>query len=649
VPSKIRKKRELISIALRRPRLFGASVVCAVALCALIGARAPDPAPGTRNTPAPHYALQGTTDSARTTLTRTQLFAGSVPREPVDDSTGFAMPAEVRDSEQIFEGILTLGDVAKSGSFNLLSDVFHLIPERDSIWKHLAPFDFQFVQSGNYLIPAQQGLAISGSRVWNYIVGPGRVWQEAGDQGYARASLPFALIQRNQNCVHNGEMTFLFSNSATPNISNVYYQITQETCYPMKFDMWGMISAQYTPGAVPGSEDLKAEHAQELAHRLPSKPFDDLAKDYPDSDINVRAFEAAYKDSDNITTYGLMLHGTNYVSGCPTRYGEYAFCADMRVPSYSIAKSVFAGVALMRLGQLYGSGVYSERIKDYIPQYSTGGKWDVTTFGNTSDMATGNYDLAGYEADENSLTMDKFLVDEAYGAKIADAFAFKKHYATPGTKWVYQSSATFLLTQAMNAYWNRHGGNGGAGRDIFDAVRDEIYKPLHLGVGSLTTIRTDDSPNGAPSGYYGLFFNQDDIAKIGDFLNNGKGVIDGKQLLDPTRLEEALFRGASVSSTGVPILGQSPASLLGAPATGRGKSVPKNARRYSHGFWGRSITTGEFPQYPCNFWGSFMAGYGGNIVMLLPDGATFYIFTDGMEFPWAPTVEEINKVAPMCK
>ena len=71
------------------------------------------------------------------------------------------------------------------------------------------------------------------------------------DQGYARASLPFALIQRNQNCVHNGEMTFLFSNSATPNISNVYYQITQETCYPMKFDMWGMISAQYTPGAVP--------------------------------------------------------------------------------------------------------------------------------------------------------------------------------------------------------------------------------------------------------------------------------------------------------------------------------------------------------------------------------------------------------------
>ena len=100
------------------------------------------------------------------------------------------MPAEVRDSEQIFEGILTLGDVAKSGSFNFLSDVFHLIPERDSIWKHLAPFDFQFVQSGNYLIPAQQGLAISGSRVWNYIVGPGRVWQEAGTKAMPALLFP---------------------------------------------------------------------------------------------------------------------------------------------------------------------------------------------------------------------------------------------------------------------------------------------------------------------------------------------------------------------------------------------------------------------------------------------------------------------------
>lgn len=573
--------------------------------------------------------------------------AGTVPHEPVDDSAGFAMPAGAKDTGQIFEGTLTLGDVSKSGSFNLLADVFHLVPKTDSLWKHLPPFHFQFVQNGNYLIPAQQGLTISGSLVWNYVVGTGRVWQEDDDQGYARASFPFALIQRNQNCVHNGEMTFLFNTSATAPISNVYYQITQETCYPMKFDMWGMIPAEYAPGTVAGAEQIKAQHADERAHRLPSKPFDDLAKDYPDSKINLRAFESAYRDADNITTYGLVVHGTNYVSGCLTRYGEYAFCADMRVPSYSIAKSVFAGEALMRLGELYGAGVYNEKIKDYIPQYTAGGKWDATTFGNTSDMATGNFNSGGYEEDENSLTMAKFLVDEALGAKILDAFEFKKHYAQPGTKWVYQSSATFLLTQAMNAYWKQHGGSAASTEDVFDIVRDDIYKPLHFGAGSLTTIRTDNSSTGAPSGYYGLFFNQDDVAKIGDFLNNGKGMINGKQLLDRARLQEALFREADVDKVGVPILGRSAASLLGDPALG--KSPAKDSRRYSHGFWGREITSKEFPEYHCTFWESFMAGYGGNIVMLLPDGATFYIFTDGMEFPWAPAVHEINKVAPMCR
>ena len=626
--------------------LFGVLVMCAV-----VGLEA--------NTRAKHItvaqAANGADAGTRTILMRDQLLAGTVPQEPVDDMAGFGVPAGARPAEQTFEGTLTLGDVSKSGSFNLLADVFHLVPKADSLWKHLAPFHFQFVQDGNNLIPAQQGLTISGSLVWNYIVGPGRVWEEDGDQGYARASFPFALIQRNQNCVHNGEMTFLFNTSARPPISNLYYQITQETCYPMKFDMWGMIPAQYTPGLVAGAEQIKAHHADELAQRLPSKPFDDLAKDYSESGINLRAFESAYRDSDNITMYGLVLHGTNYISGCPTRYGEYAFCADMRVPSYSIAKSVFAGVALMRLGQLYGTGVYNEKIKDFILQYTAGGKWDGTTFGNTSDMATGNFNSSGYEEDENSVTMAKFLVDEALGAKILDAFAFKKHYAPPGTKWVYQSSSTFLLTQAMNAYWRQHGGNAASGAgsggegtgDIFEMVRDDIYKPLHFGAGSLTTIRTDDSSTGAPSGYYGLFFNQDDVAKIGDFLNNGNGAIGGKQLLDPTRLQEALFRETDVGKIGVPILGQSPASLLGAPALG--KSAGKNSRRYSHGFWGREVGHAEFPEYHCTFWGSFMAGYGGNIVMLLPDGATFYIFTDGMEFPWAPAVQEINRVAPMCK
>jgi hypothetical protein len=379
--------------------------------------------------------LTGKGEVSRSVLARGQLFAKKAPSKPIDDTAGFAVPAGAAEPSQSFEGTLTLNDPSSNGDFSQLVDIFRLIPLIDSPWKHLAPFHFQFVQAGSYLIPAQQGLAFfPSSPTWNYIIGPGRVWDEKSDEGYTRAAFPFALVQRNQNCVHNGEMTFLFRNAGSPNISNVYYQITQETCYPMKFNLWGMASATYSRGVVADGALIRKKHENELARRVPTKPFSNLAKDFPGSGIDLGAFTAAYKHPKNVTTYGLMIHGTNYVSGCATRSGQYAFCAEMRVPSYSIAKSAFAGVALMRLGQLYGADVYGLKIKDFVPASVIRGKWDATTFGNASDMATGNFNLGDYEADEDSPVDDTFLIAEAYTPKLADAFGFKDHAVAPGTK-----------------------------------------------------------------------------------------------------------------------------------------------------------------------------------------------------------------------
>ena len=590
--------------------------------------------------------LEGTGLVARQILVSQEMFQKKSPSHPVDDASAFAIPANAAEPAQVFEGTLTLDDVSTNGNFTLLGDIFKLVPNTDSPWKHLAPFQFEFVQSGNYLIPIQQGLAIvENSSTWNYIVGPGRVWHEQSDGKYMRVAFPFALVQRNQNCVHNGEMTFLFSDTSTPNISNVYYQITQETCYPMKFNLWGMIGATYTPHKVENAADIQRKHQEELVNRLPTKPFSDLKKDFPNSGVDLPAFSAAYKHPENVTTYGLIFKGTNYVADCPTRSGQYAFCADMRVPSYSIAKSVFAGVALMRLGERYSPAVYDLKIKDFIPQSSIRGKWSDTTFGNASDMATGNFNSPEYESDEDSSTNDAFLIAESYETKLTDAFAFHAHSVTAGTKWVYQSAATYILTQAMNHFWQQRGGSG----DIFTMVRDDVFEPLHFSQGGLTTIRTNHSPTGAPTGYYGLFFNQDDIAKVGNFLNTSEGMIGDKRVLARDRLAEALFRSANAGQVGVAIEGLKSAPLLGAMPRKGDSEKAQSTRRYSHGFWGRKITHSEFSAFPCDYWISFMSGYGGNIVMLLPDGATFYIFSDEMEFPWQPAVNEINKLAPLCK
>lgn len=581
----------------------------------------------------PGDPLKGNGNVNRAALTYSELFSNAAPAAPVDDTAGFAVPAQAAPPSQTFEGTLTLSAVSERGSFQILRDDDKYDNGADSPWRHLAKFSFQFVQNGSHLVPAQQGLVITGSTAWNYIVGPGRVWQEYSDRGYMRASFPFALVERNQNCVHNGEMTFLFSSRKKPNVSNVRYQVTQETCLYLKFNMWGQVPVVYTPGKVSGAEELKNGAASELANRLPTRPLSALPTDYPDARIDLANFTKDRKSPEDVTTYGLFIHGVNYVSGCPTRYGAYAFCDDMRLPSYSLAKTSFAGVAMMWLGQQYGVSVYQELIRNYVPEYVDGGDWENVTFANTSDMATGNFLSAKLEADEDSQQELAFLTVEPYSAKIAAAFKPFPHKADPGTTWVYQTHASFLLTQAMNRFLQQRAGSDA---DIFNTIRDQVYKPIRLSRGGLSMLRTDDSPNGRAFGGYGMFFIQDDIAKIGRSLNNSGGAVDGRQLLDAARLQESLFRTENPSTIGLPIPDSS-------------QPPARNTFRYHNYFWAKYMTTAEFPQYRCNFWVSFMTGYGGNSVVLLPNGATFYIFSDGNEWAWYSAVNEVNKIAPLCQ
>jgi hypothetical protein len=520
-------------------------------------------------TPVPGDPLRGNGGVNRSVLTYSQLFSNTAPGAPVDDTAGFGLPANAAAPFQAFEGTLTLSDPTTGGGSEILRNNFEYDTAGNSPWRHLASFSFQFVQNGSHLIPVEQGLVITGSAAWNYIVGPGRVWQENNDNGYLRASFPFALVERNQNCVHNGEMTFLFNSTKSPNISRVRYQVTQETCSYYKLNMWGQLQATYTPGRVANAEVLKNAAAAEVGNRLPTKPLSALATDYPNSGINIDNFTRGFRAPADITTYGLFLNGVNYVSNCRTRCGDYAFCGDMRLPSYSVAKSSFAGLAMMWLGQKYGSAVYGRLVRDYVPEYAAGGDWSNVTFGHTADMATGNYISASKDADEGSPQEGAFLRAEPFSLKIAGAFTPFPHKADPGTTWVYQSHATFILTQAMNGYL-QHQQGGGA--DIFHSIRDAVFSPLNMSRGSLSMLRTDNSASGKPFGSHGLFFIQDDVAKIGRLLNNSRGVIHDTQVLDPTRLQESLFRTANPSTLGVPV-----------PDTGT--PVVPNTFRYHNQFW----------------------------------------------------------------
>jgi hypothetical protein len=650
--------------------IFG-SLIAAVTLCAVLGMA---PASFGQVTPMPGDPLTGTGSVSRTINTYATLMSTAQASAPVSDTPGYGLSTNAAPPIDSFQGTLTLNAVKTTGEF---TDIYDPLAYKSATanWQHLPPtgapstattLTMQFVQNGSWLIPVVQGLvytnpgallitSASNGAQWNYIVGPGRVWSETSDNGYSRASFPIALSENNQNCVHNGEVTFLFSSTKSPNISNVVYQITTETCEYWQFNMWGTLTASYTPQTISNAVTLENNMATEIANRLPVEPFTSLATDYPNSGINLSSFTAGYA-SGTVTLYGVYINGVNYISTCTTRYGNYAFCNDLRVPSYSTAKSMFVETALSRIGQQFGSGTYNVLLKTWVPQYTDGGTWTSTTFQNMSDMASGNYDSSGFETDEDSTDENDFIAAASYccgtttgtgtaSSKVYQAFhLFTSTTTTPGTLWVYHTHDSFLLTSAMQAFVQS---NIGASSDIFTKAVTDVYSPLKLSQGGLTMMRTSDQTTlctpasgavGCPVGGYGMFLIADDIAKLGNFFFNGGGVINGVQVQDPARENDTMMRTSNLG--------------LVTPDSGFYSGTPPvaNTYHYHNEFWDKYWTTTEFPNdgFTCQFWVPFLSGYGGISVVLLPNGGVYYIYTESGDFYWDNAVIQLNTIIPMC-
>jgi hypothetical protein len=546
-------------------------------------------------------------DSTRTVLTYDELMQGFISTSPANEAA-LTIPESAAPPAHIFEGRLELIGEDVIGEILILRGD----PNQEPEVSHLPEFDFELVQSQGYLVPVQRGLIITSHPYWNYILEPGRVWQESQDHGYSRASLPFALVWKGSNAILNGTMTFLFNGEG---ISRLWYQVTQETTVDFGADMWGLLKASYHPGAVRDSLQIKAAFTRELADRFPTKPIEQLSQDYPGVDI--AAFGRGVSPK-SMTWFGFVINGVNYVGGCQTRYGVYPYCEYMRAPSYSTSKSAFVSIAMMRLAQKYDQDVASLLIKDYVPEAADSpGDWSEVTFNNVLDMATGNYQSAGNMVDEEHWD-NPFWTGEYYDEKIAAAFDWP-HSAPPGTQWVYRTSDTFIVTRAMQNYLVTL---EGPKADIFEFVVDEVYKSLKMGPGVFTILRTrDNNWQGEPYGGYGMWWTTDDLAKISSLLNVQNGVIESDQILQPGMLSSALQRDPDDR---------------GVNRGGQGK--------YNNAFWADRYKAG----FDCEFWVPEMLGYSGIVVALFPNGSMYYYASDNREFTWDAALKEANKIAPYC-
>jgi hypothetical protein len=479
-------------------------------------------------------------------------------------------------------------------------------------------FTASFFTHGEHLVPVVRNILDPPGTL---ILSPGRVWSEPGDGGMSRASFPFVSVTQYTNETHNGLVTFLYDDTR---VSALRFQIVQETAQWAKFDFWGQAPITYAPGPVANEAALRARFAAELSREAPIRPWSALP-----ASARAWAFDGFDGDAalEDISANGLVVDGVVYVKGCNTRYGPYPYCRHMRHGVFSVTKSVGAAVALLRLAQKYGDAVFDLKLKDYVAVTASHDGWAEVTFADALNMATGNGDNAPQRepndpfADENKPRMFEWINARTARAKLDVSFAYAKYPWAHGEVLRYNSTQTFVLAAAMDAFLKQ---KAGPSAHLWDMVTSEVLEPIGVFHAPMMHTVEAGGGRGIPLLAFGLYPTVDDVAKLTTLLQNG-GQYQGQQVLSASRLAAALYKSGS----------------MGLPPGWKNRF---GDARYHLSFWSVPYRTdnGCFVQIP------YMWGYGGNFVVLLPNGVSAFRFADGNNLDLESMILAGEAIRPFC-
>jgi CubicO group peptidase (beta-lactamase class C family) len=456
----------------------------------------------------------------------------------------------------------------------------------------------------DHLVPVERNRLIESEKsTWRIILAPGRIWSEPGDNGYSRASFPFTLIHSKAfyGQTHNGIATFLFDDK---HVSTLRFQIVQEAAPNAKFDAWGQTDLKYSPSPLPDQTTLTQQFMDELAQQTPIHSWSELERSY-----DPKALDKIddTKNRENITLSGLIIDDVVYARPCRTRWGDYPYCAQMRHGVYSASKSLGALVAMLRLAQKYGDGVFDQKIKDYVDLASNHDGWNKVTFGHTLNMATGIGDIeprrvSNYVEEDSSALAGRIYGAQTTNEKLKLIAAFGNYPWGPGEVFRYRTTDTFVLAVAMDRFIKR---KEGPGADLWNFITREVLQPI--GITRMPVLQTKE-PNGmrgVPKLEGGMLLNLDEVAKLVKLLRHG-GRHQGKQILSATKLAEAFGKDRP---SGLPT----------------GWQIDDGETYYHMSLWLHPYKA----QNGCLLRIPAMSGSGGTYVIIMPNGITAFRFADG--------------------
>lgn len=532
---------------------------------------------------------------------------------PAADIASFTPPEYADPGEIYLQGLLAL-NTQRSLNLTVIQDDAKLSSDPQLRLDQLPPFSFQYVQNGRHLIPVHRGAIPSDHPRWEYILESGNIWQDPSQGKLSRVSLPFTLQERAANCMHNGLLHFTIDN--TFKVSEAKVMIASETCKYLKFNLSGTLAASFQQSDIAGSESIIDAFKERQSAKLTARPIGALGQVYPEVELDAFAGRGKIPQKD-ISLYGYLIDGVHYLGQCQTRLGPHPFCQRISLPSYSLAKSLVAGLAAMRLEKLYPGSRHAS-IALYVPECEPNGIWDDVTFEHALNMVTGNYSSEKEHVDENSAgTETGFFIPSGHREKINFSCNAWPRKAKPGSQWVYHSTDSYLLGAAINARLKQE---KGPDAELFRDLVMPLWQGMNLGPALATPRRSYDS-TAQVFADFGLTLTADDIARLADALNRD---------IFASQLDSEMYNSAM--------------QRLPQP---QGYRVPGDNRfRYSNGFWAYNAQTLLGCEQPVMI--PFMSGYGGISVLMMPNDTVYYIFTDSGVFAFADVIVQSHRIRNMC-
>ena len=501
------------------------------------------------------------------------------------------------------------------------------VPETQShsVKGRFPAFSVEFFSHGGNLVPTKRGFISGGISLWNLVLSPGRVWSEPGDDGWSRASFPFTLTGKRRNDSHNGIASFLYNETE---VSALRIQVVQEAAPWGELDGWAQVPLAYKPGPIANRRTLEERFARERAQHIPMRPWSAL-EGVSDPSLLADFDGYAYQ----VTVSGLVVDGVLYAQPCRTRFGDYPYCREMRHGVYSVTKSLGGALSLLRLAQKYGDAVFDFKIADYLDVTADHDGWDEVTFADALNMATGIGDKAlnrgsesyDFHGDRGSMARRRFWYARSAKARLDAVFSAGNYSWNPGEVGSYNGGHTFTLAAAMDALLKRR---EGPDAHLWDMVAAEVLEPIGVLHAPMMHTREPDGGRGMPIMGWGYFPTVGEMATIAELLHAG-GKHQGRQLLSATKLREVF---PSPAAPGLPVNWHNDFGEF----------------HYHMSFWYMPFRGKD----GCLVWIPEMSGYGGNQVVLMPNGMTGIRLADGgasRQYDTEGMVRLADDLAPFCQ